>query len=111
MFSPGFFLDHDCTGRGQHNVAELSGRHEVAHPRLGVLQLDVEAGADDIALIEPANEEDHDLKLLDVAVLHQDCEEYDNDFRARPDDHMALARFSGMLIDLGVSAKTFMRTI
>lgn len=89
MFPPGLLVIHDSTRRGQHDVAELPGWQKVAHPRLSVLELDVEAGTDDAALVQPAVEEDHNLartvvvhnlELPDVTVLHHDREKFDDDF-------------------------------
>ena len=88
----------DDAGRGgEDEVPELAGREEVGGPLLNVLDRDVEPGADAATLVDTADELDNDLagtvvvndlELPDVALLHHDGQELDNDLGVRPDQDL-----------------------
>ena len=61
MLSLGLLVVHDAVGRGQDDLAELSGGQDVIHKLLEVLELEVVAGGDHTALVEAAVQLDHDL--------------------------------------------------
>lgn len=52
MLSPRFFVIHDAGRSCEDEVSELTRRQELDDPLLEVLQLDVEAWADDAGLVE-----------------------------------------------------------
>ena len=57
----GLDVVHDTLVGRQHDDAELSGREDVDTELLEVLQLEVETGRDDAALVQTAVEVDDDL--------------------------------------------------
>lgn len=61
MLSLGLLVVHDAVGRGQDDLAELSGGQDVIHKLLEVLELKVVAGRDHTALVEAAVQLDNDL--------------------------------------------------
>ena len=81
---------HDSLVGSQHDVAELSGGKQVIHELLEVLDLKVESGGDDSALVQSSVEVNHDLsasliiddlELVDVSMLLHDSQELDDDLR------------------------------
>ena len=80
-------VDDTLVGR-QHDDAELSGREDLVGELLEVLQLEVETGRDNAALVQTAVEVDDDLasaliidnlELVNVAVLLHEAQELDDD--------------------------------
>jgi len=61
VLSLGLLVVHDAVGRGQDDLAELSGGQDVIHKLLEVLELKVVAGGDHTALVEAAVQLDNDL--------------------------------------------------
>merc|ERR1719334_273803 len=97
---------HDAARGGHDDEAELAAGQQTGRPLLQVGDGHVEARADHAALVEAAAKLHHDfpgavvvddLELLDVAVLHHDGEEAHDDLAARPDQHLALAAFFGVV--------------
>ena len=73
---------------GQNNITELSGGKDGVAEVLEVLQLEVESGRDDSALVESSVEVNNDLagsgiiddfEVVDVAVLLHASQELDDD--------------------------------
>ena len=90
---------HDAVRRGEHDVAELSGRKKVDDPLFHLVELHVESGGDAAALVQSTVQvDDHlatsvvvdDLKLLDVAVLLHALQELDRDLRDGSDQNLPL---------------------
>ena len=86
MLGTGLVVVHDALVRGQDNDAELTRREHRGREVLEVLELQVEAGRDDTALVEAAVQVDNDLaiagvindlKLVDIAMLLHNLEELD----------------------------------
>ena len=48
MLATSLLVVHDTVGSGQHHESELTGREQVVDPLLNILDLDVEARADDL---------------------------------------------------------------
>ena len=76
VLSLGLLVVHDAVGRGQDDLAELSGGEDVVDELLEVLELQVITGRDDSALVEAAVQLHNDLagtlvvndfELIDVA--------------------------------------------
>ena len=61
MAAAGLLVVHDAVRGGQHNDAELTGRHELGDPLLELTVLDVEARRDDTALVDTAVQVNDDL--------------------------------------------------
>jgi hypothetical protein len=58
LLASGFFVVHDTRGGGEYDVSELTRGQEVVDPGFDVLELDVEAGRDDTALVQATDELD-----------------------------------------------------
>ena len=93
----GLDVVHDTLVGRQHDDAELSGREDVVAELLEVLQLEVETGRDDAALVQTAVEVDDDLasaliiddlELINVAVLLHETQELDNDLGDGSEDNL-----------------------
>lgn len=125
MFATGFFVIHDTCAGGQHDVAkmeefklkkiyelfhrnlpELTGWEQSVSPFLDVEDWNIEAGTDDTGLVKSAGEIDDDLsctmivnnfEFTDVAVLHHNCEELNDDLRVGADEDLTLASFFGIV--------------
>jgi hypothetical protein len=124
MLATGFFVIHDASAGGQDDVAtrenksegensqswrnspELTRRKESVGPLLDVEDGHVEAGADDTSFVKSAGEIDDDfasavvinnLELADVAVLHHNCEEFDDDLGIGADKDLAFTAFLGIV--------------
>ena len=87
-------------------LPELPGWQEVVGPLFVVPDSDVESGHDDADLVDSAGEVDndlaaavvvHDLELADVAVLHHDGEEADDDGGAGTEADLPLATLLGVV--------------
>lgn len=81
-----FLVGEDALVGGQDKVAELSGGEDVAGPLLELGDEDIVSGGDDSALVDSADELNHDLlasvviddlELTDVLVLLHDSQEFD----------------------------------
>ena len=101
----GFVVVHDAVGRGEHQVPELTGRQDVARQLLDVAEGDVEARGDHPALVDAADEVDHDLAgpvvvddldVAEVAVLLHHLQELHDDLGVRLGHHLALAPLLGV---------------
>ena len=68
LLPPGLLVCHNAVGRGQNDLPELTTREEVHNPLLDLVDLHVESGGDDAALVESAGELDDDL--LGAVVVH-----------------------------------------
>ena len=75
VLSPGLLVVHDTSRGGEDNVAERTGREQLADPVLDLAKGNVVAGRDDTALVDTAVELDdnlagtvvvNDLKLANV---------------------------------------------
>jgi len=106
MLSPCFFVVHDASTCGEHDVSELTRGKKFYNPLLKITELDVVAWADAASLVDAAVQLDHDfaiavivnfLELADVAVLLHNREELDNDLRARSNEDLTLSRFFGIV--------------
>jgi hypothetical protein len=91
------FMGEDSLGGGEDEVAELSGGEDVVGPLLEVGEEDVVPGGDDSALVDTADQLDHDLlapvviddlELTDVVVLLHDAQELDQHLRNRLQNHL-----------------------
>jgi len=69
VLAAGLLVVHDTGGGGQDDETELTGREELLHPLLHVLELDVVAGGDDTSLVEAAVKLDDDLAVAVVVNL------------------------------------------
>jgi hypothetical protein len=69
VLAAGLLVVHDTSGGGQDDETELTGREELLHPLLHVLELDVVAGGDDTGLVEAAVKLDDDLAVAVVVNL------------------------------------------
>jgi hypothetical protein len=96
---------HDSGRGGQNDVTKLSRGQQVLDPLLNVVDLDVESGRNDSALVESAVELDHNLagsvvvhvlELANVAVLLHDGQELDDDLGGRSDQDLSLAGLLGV---------------
>ena len=61
VLPPRLVMVHDAIGCGQDDVAELARGQQVDHPLLDGVRRHVEAGRDDAALIDAADQVDDDL--------------------------------------------------
>lgn len=61
MLPPCLLVVHDAGRGGEDDVAERTRGHEQVDPVLNLAELDVEAGRDDAALVDPAIELDDNL--------------------------------------------------
>lgn len=86
MLGTSFVVVHDALVGGEHNDTELTGRQDGGGEVLEVLQLEVETGGDDSALVESSVKVDDDLssagiiddlELVDVVVFLHNSEELD----------------------------------
>lgn len=68
LFASGLLVGHDPVGGGDEDVSELAGGEQVHDPLLDLVVPDVEAGADDAALVQPSRQLDDDL--LAAVVVH-----------------------------------------
>ena len=91
---------HDAARRGDHQVAKLTRGEHVADPLVKAVDGDVEAGRDDTALVDAAEQRHDDLaaavvvdnlELTDVAVLLHDLQEAQDHLARRADEHLTLA--------------------
>ena len=91
---------HDTISSCEHQVTEATGRKDVLHPLLNILDGDVESRRDDTALVDSADKLDDDLarsvviddlEFTDVSVLLHNLQELDNDLGGRSDDDLALS--------------------
>jgi len=96
----GLLVIDDAVGSGEDDVAELSGWEEVVGPVIDLVEGNVESWGDDSALVESAVELDDDLassviidnfEFTNVAVLHHDLEELDDDLRCGSDENLSLS--------------------
>jgi hypothetical protein len=56
LLSSGFFVIHDAQVSGENNVAEKTRGQKILNPMLDLVQLDVETGRDDSALVDASIE-------------------------------------------------------
>jgi hypothetical protein len=100
MFSPCFLVVHNAARRRKDQESELTGRQKVAGVLLEVFHLNVEPGADHTALVDAARKVDNhfagtmivdDFEFANVSVLHHNCQEANDNFRAWANDHLAFA--------------------
>ena len=100
MLPPGLLVVHDAPGGGEDDETELSAGQQVVGPLLDLIDGHIEPGRDNSALVESSSEIDDDLassviidhlKLSDVAVLHHDSEEPNDDFGAGPQQDLPLS--------------------
>ncbi len=84
----------------------MTGRQEVVGPLLDLTDANVESRRDDADLVEATGEVDDDLaatmvvddfKLADVAVLHHDLQEANDDLGAGSEEDLALAPLLGIV--------------
>ena len=94
----GLFVVHDADVRGQDDESELTGWQNVVAELLEVLELEVEAGGDNTALVEAAVEVDDDLagagiiddlEVTNVSVLLHAAEESDEDLGDWSQDNLS----------------------
>jgi hypothetical protein len=52
MLSPGFFVVHDTSTCGEHNVSELTRGEKLYDPLLKIAELDIVARADAASLVD-----------------------------------------------------------
>lgn len=126
MFTTGLFVIHDASAGGQHDVAttrddilvrlaakgdssdspELTRWEQCVCPLLDVKDGNVEARADDTSFVESSGKIDDDLscaviidnfEFSDVAVLHHDCEEFNDDLRIGANEDLTFASFLGIV--------------
>ena len=104
----GLSVVHDSLVGGQHDVSELSGGEHLVHELLEVLQLEVESGGDDSALVKSSVEVDDDLssshvvndgELADVSLLLHNSQELDDDLGNGSEENLKIVR-SAKLINL-----------
>ncbi len=97
---PAFLVGEDALGGGDDEVSELPGGEDVVGPLLIVVEEDVVVGGDDSALVDAADQLDHDLlasvvvddlELTDVVVLLHDPQEFDEHLRNRLQQHLLLS--------------------
>jgi hypothetical protein len=69
--APGLLVIHDAARGGEHDETELTRGQEIGDPLLNVLQLNVEARADDATLVDATNQLDNNLA---AAVVIDDFE-------------------------------------
>jgi len=90
---------HDAKRCGEHDVTEATGRQNVLHPLLHVRHSHVETRRDDSALVDAADELDHDLaravvvdhlKLPNVSILLHHLQKLDDHLGRWPDNHLPL---------------------
>ena len=90
MVLSGVNVVHDSLVGGQDDVAELSGGEEMVHELLEVLDLEVEPGGDNSALVESSVKVNddlatslivNDLELIDISMLLHDSKELDDNLR------------------------------
>merc|ERR1719300_2296599 len=91
---------HNASGSGQDDITELSTWQRVCGPLLDISNSDIESRGDDSAFVESSGQIDdnfpgsvviNDLKFSDVTMLHHHSQESDDNFGARPDEHLPLA--------------------
>jgi len=84
-----FLVGEDALVGREDEVAELPGGEDVIGPLFKVRQQDIVPGRDDCALVDAADEFDHDLlasvvvddlELSDVVVPLHDAQEFEQDF-------------------------------
>ena len=84
----GLSVVEDTLVGGEDDVTELSGRQDGVAELLEVLELEIESGRDDTALVQSTVEVNNDLvatlviddgELVDVALLLHGSEELDDD--------------------------------
>ena len=97
MLPSGLFVVHDTLVGGEDEETELSGGENGVGKVLEVLQLEVESGGDNTALVESSVKLDNDLsgagiiddlELVDVLVLLHASEELDENLRDGVEDHL-----------------------
>ena len=105
VLPPRLFVVHDSVGGREHNVTELPRGQQVGNPFLHIAGSNVEAGADDTALVDASVELHNNLaspvvvdnlKFSDVSVLLHALEELDDHLGAGADEHLALAALFGV---------------
>eukprot|EP00356_Strombidium_inclinatum_P002455 CAMPEP_0170479390 /NCGR_PEP_ID=MMETSP0208-20121228/646_1 /TAXON_ID=197538 /ORGANISM="Strombidium inclinatum, Strain S3" /LENGTH=122 /DNA_ID=CAMNT_0010751777 /DNA_START=77 /DNA_END=445 /DNA_ORIENTATION=- len=98
----GLVVVHDTLVGGEDDVTELSGRQDGGGELLEVLELEVESGGDDTALVQSSVEVDddlagshvvEDLELIDVAMLLHSLEELNNDLGHGSEENLSFASF------------------
>jgi len=94
-----FFVDHDTVGGGEDEVTELPGGQDIGLVLLDLINLGVEPGRDDTALVQPTDEVDNDLSLpvviddleiANITLLLHALQELDNDLGGGPDHDLPL---------------------
>ena len=101
----GLVVVQNSLGGGQDQVAELTGGQNVGGPSFQVVEGDIEAGRDDAALVDSAQQLDddfaravivNDFELADVASLLHQLEELDENLGTRTEEHLSLALAFGV---------------
>jgi len=96
---------HDAEGSREHKVSEASGGQHVLHPLLHLTRLHVEAGGDDTALVDAADELHHDLasamvvkdlEITNITILLHDLQELNHHLRRRADHNLSLSALLGV---------------
>ena len=104
----GLVLGDDTLVGGENDVTELSGREDGVAELLEVLELEVESGRDNTALVESSVEVNNDLvatlvidngELTNIALLLHSLEELDDDLGDRS-EHNLVRAWNGQLIML-----------
>ncbi len=93
----GLVVVKNSLGGRQDQIAELSRRKDIGRPSLEVVEGNVEAGRDDSALVDSAEELDddftgavivNDFELADVPSLLHKLQKLDEDFGAGTKKHL-----------------------
>lgn len=104
----GLVLGDDTLVGGENDVTELSGRKDGVAELLEVLELEVESGRDNTALVESSVEVNNDLvatlvidngELTNIALLLHSLEELDDDLGDRS-EHNLVRAWNGQFIML-----------
>ena len=97
MLSSGLLMVHDTLVGGEHDKAELSGGKDLVNKVFEILELEVETGGDNSALVQTTVKVDNDLaiagivddlELVDVAVLLHHTEELDENLGDRSQENL-----------------------
>lgn len=104
---------HNASGSGEDDVTELARRKKAGNPLLDIVNLQVEARADNANLVKTAVQEHNDLsgavvinelEVVDVAVLLDHLQKADDNLRGRTDKNLALTGLLSVMNSLqGVS--------
>lgn len=99
LLAAGLVVVHDAESGGQHNNTELTRGQQVADPLLDITHGDVEAWADDTALVDATSQLNNDLaravvvnqlELANVTVLLHNLQELDDNLGGGADQNLAL---------------------